>query len=142
MKNTRPDISIIIPLYNTEEYIERCINSIPICKYKIEIIIIDDSSTDQSLNIIQEKFTNDSRIIISHQKKNIGPGYARNIGLDIASGEYIMFLDSDDWLDTKATYFMINEAMESKAEMIMGNTLFYYNTEKNRKKICHSREIL
>lgn len=90
-------VSIIIPMYNSEKYIERCIDSILSQTYKdFEIIIINDGSTDNSLKIC-EKYRDDRLKIFS--KKNEGVGAARNYGLDIADGDYILFIDSDDCID-------------------------------------------
>ena len=91
-------ISVIIPVYNTEKYLERCINSILNQTHKnIEIILVDDGSTDNSGEICDFFKNKDSRIIVIH-KQNGGAASARNSGLEIASGDYVAFVDSDDWL--------------------------------------------
>ena len=93
-------ISIIIPVYNTEKYLKKCLDSIINQTLKsLEIICIDDCSTDNSLNILKEYQLKDKRIKIIEQKENKGQGVARNLGLNIAEGEYIGFIDSDDWVD-------------------------------------------
>lgn len=90
-------VSIIVPMYNSEKYIKRCIDSVLNQKYKnFEIIVINDGSTDNSLKICEEYC--DSRLKI-FSKKNEGVGIARNYGLDIADGDYILFIDSDDCID-------------------------------------------
>ena len=95
-------ISIIIPVYNTEKYLRRCIESAINQTLKdIEIICIDDASTDNSLNILNEYATKDKRIKVIVFKKNNGVGRARNEALRIASGEFIGFIDSDDFVDEK-----------------------------------------
>ena len=92
-------ISVIVPVYNVENYLGKCLDSLINQTYKdIEIICINDGSTDNSLNILREYEQMDSRIIIIDQK-NGGLSNARNIGLKEAAGEYIMFVDSDDWID-------------------------------------------
>lgn len=94
-----PLVSVIVPVYNVEKYLEKCINSIINQTLKeIEIILIDDGSTDNCPRIIDEYAKRDKRVIAVH-KENGGQGSARNAGLDIASGEYIGFVDSDDWID-------------------------------------------
>lgn len=92
-------ISIIVPVYNTEKFLEKCLNSLINQTLKdIEIICINDGSTDKSLQIL-EKFANkDKRIQIINQT-NSGLSVARNIGIKKAKGEYIGFVDSDDWVD-------------------------------------------
>ncbi len=94
-----PLISVIIPVYNVEKYLVRCIESVCGQSYQnIEIILIDDGSTDRSGQICEDKSKEDNRIIVFH-KKNGGQGTARNKGLDLCTGEYITFLDSDDMME-------------------------------------------
>lgn len=89
-------ISVIVPVYNSERYISRCIDSILVQKYQNwELILIDDGSTDGSLSILNEYEKKDSRIKVFHQD-NTGPGIARNVGISLATGDYIVFVDSDD----------------------------------------------
>lgn len=93
-----PLISVIIPVYNVEKYLDRCISSIVNQTYKnLEIILVDDGSPDNCLKICDEWKNKDERIIVVH-KENGGLSDARNTGLEIASGEYISFIDSDDWV--------------------------------------------
>lgn len=93
-------ISIIVPVYNVESYLERCINSILNQTYKnLEIVIVNDGSTDQSGMICNRLSKQDSRIKIIH-KENGGLSDARNAGLEIASGDFIGFVDSDDWIES------------------------------------------
>lgn len=92
-------ISIILPVYNTEKYLERCINSIVNQSYNdLEIIIIDDGSTDGSARICDEWREKDSRIKVIH-KQNEGVSVARNTGLEISKGDFIFFIDSDDYIN-------------------------------------------
>ena len=91
-------VSVIIPVYNTEMYIERCIKSVINQTYtNLEVIIIDDGSKDNSLRICRNLENNDSRIKVI-AKENEGAGYARNTGMDLANGKFLLFLDSDDYL--------------------------------------------
>ena len=95
-------LSVIIPVYNVEPYLEQCLNSVVNQTYKnLEIICINDGSTDNSLKILENFHKKDNRIKIINQK-NQGTATARNAGLDIATGEYITFVDSDDYLELKA----------------------------------------
>ncbi|MGG7213279.1 glycosyltransferase family 2 protein [Clostridium nigeriense] len=92
-------ISVIVPVYNTEKYIRKCIESLLNQTYKrLEIILVDDGSQDRSGEICDEYKSIDERITVIH-KKNGGLSDARNVGIKIAKGEYIAFLDSDDWVD-------------------------------------------
>ena len=94
-----PLISIIIPVYNVEKYIEKCVDSLTAQTYKnIEIILIDDGSTDSSGAICDKYAAEDSRVKVFH-KENGGVSSARNLGLDNARGEWVTFVDSDDWVN-------------------------------------------
>lgn len=97
-----PYISFIVPVYNVEKYLERCIKSILIQKIKDwELILVNDGSTDNSINIINYYIKNDSRIRVVNSK-NFGVSHARNIGIKLATGKYISFIDSDDELESNA----------------------------------------
>lgn len=92
-------VSVIIPVYNVEKYLEECLDSIINQTLKeIEIICIDDGSTDSSLNVLENYKKKDKRIIVL-QQQNLGAGAARNKGLDLARGKYLSFLDADDFLN-------------------------------------------
>lgn len=107
-----PKISIIIPVYNVEKYIKRCLDSIINQTLKeLEIICIDDGSTDGSGQILDEYSQNDSRIKVIH-KQSEGQGIARNIGLEYATGEYIGFVDSDDWIEPETYECAISKMTE------------------------------
>ncbi|GAB6055906.1 hypothetical protein JCM15415_12220 [Methanobacterium movens] len=95
-------VSVIVPVYNVEQYLSQCLDSLINQTLRdIEIICVDDGSTDNSLKILKEYFIKDNRIRIINQK-NLGPGAARNIGLSQAKGKYISFIDSDDWIEKEA----------------------------------------
>ena len=94
-----PKISVIVPVYKVEKFLPKCLESLINQTLKdIEIICINDGSPDNSLKILEEYAKKDSRIKIINQK-NAGPSVARNNGMSAASGEYIGFVDSDDWID-------------------------------------------
>lgn len=93
-------ISIIVPVYNREDRIKKCIDALLHQTYKnIEIVCVNDGSTDNSLNILYEYQKKDARVKIVNNEKNMGIAYSRNVGLSSASGEYIMWCDSDDWFE-------------------------------------------
>ena len=97
-----PKLSVIIPVYNAEKHLKQCLDSvINQTMHNIEIICVDDGSTDDSLNILKEYHKKDSRIVILTQQ-NLQAGVARNTGLTVAKGEYIHFLDADDWIEKTA----------------------------------------
>ena len=109
MINTEPLISIIIPVYNVEAYIAECIESVLNQSYRnLELILVDDGSQDNSAKICREYSLNDSRIKFL-QKENGGASDARNLGLENAKGEYVTFLDSDDyWEGNGALVALVN----------------------------------
>lgn len=126
-------VSVIIPVYNAEKYLKECLDSVISQSLKeIEIICIDDGSTDNSLEILKEYTQNDNRIIVL-QQKNSGAGVARNRGLKIAKGEYLSFLDSDDFFDKQMLMKSYCEAVKHNADIVMfrhnrydeGNDKFY-----------------
>ena len=118
-------VSIIIPVYNAEEYLEECFASVLQQKHKnLEVILVDDESTDKSPQIIERKCNLDKRFI-NVRISNHGPAYARNIGLDKTTGDYILFLDNDDLLAPNAISKLCRKAIQSKAEVVAGNTLCF-----------------
>ena len=134
-------ISIIMPVYNVEKYIRESLNSvINQTLADIEIICVDDCSTDKSADIILEYAQNDSRIRFIQTEKNSGPGVARNMALDIAKGEYIMFLDPDDWLDLSACDILYNQAVQNNNDMVKFNFTKYFETKNRYVKVAN--EIL
>lgn len=118
-----PLISIIIPVYKVEKYLKKCIDSILAQSYtNIEVILIDDGSPDNCGKICDEYTSLDKRIVVVH-KKNGGLSSARNAGLDIANGDYIAFVDSDDYIHKDYIKCMINEAQKSNADLVMCNVV-------------------
>lgn len=112
-------VSIIVPVYNAEEYLSNCIESILNQTYKnIEIILIDDGSTDKSLFICNEYKKIDNRINVV-QQSNSGPSVARNRGIAVSTGSCIQFVDSDDSLDSKMTHSLVEILSKNKAELVL-----------------------
>lgn len=127
-------ISIIVPVYNVERYIERCVESICQQTYtNTEIILVDDGSTDSSGKICDEIAVKDPRIRVIHQQ-NSGLSAARNAGLAVAKGEYIAFVDSDDYI-AQEMYSVMIENMEKYDLDIIGCTSFRDKGEKYRAKM-------
>lgn len=110
-------ISVIVPVYNMEKYLEKCVRSILDQDYKdIELILVDDGSKDSSPAMCDEFAKQDERIKVIH-KENGGQGSARNMGLDIAKGDYISFIDSDDWVEPDMYTNLISIAQENNADL-------------------------
>ncbi len=137
----KPKISIIVPVYNVEKYLDRCMNSIiNQTMNEIEIILVDDKSPDNCPRLCDEYAKQDSRIKVIHKNKNEGLGYARNTGLDIATGEYIAFVDSDDFVTVDLCEKLYLTAKHNDADVVYGGVYYYYDekkikTRKNFKKI-------
>ncbi len=122
-------VSIITPVYNTEKYLCRCIDSLINQTLKdIEIILIDDGSTDLSLQIAREYAKKDSRIIVISQK-NAKQGTARNRGLEIAKGEFVTFVDSDDWIEHNFCELLYNAAVKYNVNIAASTTTRDYNNK-------------
>lgn len=115
--NSQPLISVIVPVYNVEDYVGACIDSIIEQTYeKLEIILIDDGSTDNSGAICDQYSTRDNRIKVIHQP-NGGLSMARNAGLDVMSGEYVTFVDSDDLIHREALATMWKQLISTDADI-------------------------
>ena len=112
-------ISIIVPIYNSEKDLDQCIESIANQAYKnLEIILVNDGSTDNSINICKKWESNDSRIVLIN-KKNEGGAKARNDGLKIATGDYIGFVDHDDFIEPEMYETMLDDMTEHNADIVM-----------------------
>lgn len=123
-------ISVIVPVYNVEKYLHKCINSILNQTYKnLEIILIDDGSTDNSGKICDEYALKDNRIKVIH-KENGGLSSARNAGLDICSGDYIGFVDSDDYIAEDMYEYLYVNLKKNNADVAMCN--FYLEYQNGR----------
>ena len=120
----QPKVSIIVPVYNAEKYLERCINSLKNQTLRdIEIILVDDSSTDSSLELCNKMAMEDSRIKVIH-KVNEGAGKARNAALQVATGEYIGFADSDDFVECRMFETLYEKAEKYNSDLVMSGVLF------------------
>ena len=139
-------ISIIIPVYNVEDYLERCLDSIIHQSYKnIEIIVINDGSTDSSLKILEKYALKNSRIIIVNQE-NKGLSGARNIGVEKAIGDYIWFVDGDDFIDNDACERLISFVEKENQDLdilVFGKKDEYLNNKSISlpKKICQKKYL-
>lgn len=133
-------LSVIIPIYNVEKYIPQCLDSILNQAFKdFEIICVNDGSSDNSLSVLQSYKAKDDRIIII-DKKNEGSGIARNAGLSIAKGDYIYFIDGDDWVEENVFDKIIAKADELNTDILIFGGLSYY--EGKGKKGGYSADKL
>lgn len=136
-KQNHPLVSVIIPVYNVEKYLNECLDSVVNQTYKnLEIILVNDGSTDRSGNICDEYASGDTRIKVIH-KKNSGVSAARNVGIEHSNGEYITFVDSDDFIDTKAIEHLVENAKKYNSDITIGDHIVYHS---NGYQVCHSAE--
>lgn len=123
--NSYPLVSVLVPAYNVETYLMRCIESIQKQTYpNVEIIIVDDSSPDNSGIIADKMAQKDPKITVVHHKKNLGYSGARNTCLDYASGEYITFVDSDDFVEPDYIEYLMYVMDETKSDISMSRNFF------------------
>ncbi len=120
--NNNQQVSVIIPVYNVEEYLRQCLDSVINQTFKdIEIIIVNDCSTDNSLQIIEEYQKKDKRIKLIDLKQNVGLGNARNEGIKAANGKYLIFVDSDDWIAGNFIQFLYKEIVSNNLDFVSVN---------------------
>lgn len=149
-KHNKPLISIIIPIYNTSNYLEKCLESVVNQSFKnFEVICIDDGSTDGSYDILEKFKSKYDNIKVIYQK-NQGVAVARNRGLNEVTGDYIIFIDSDDFIKPNYLEILYNESISSDADVVICSYYRYYETSKlsipvfykKSKGIYSSKEIL
>lgn len=131
-------ISVIVPVHNAEKYINYCIASIKNQSFSnIELILVDDCSTDNTRNIIESNIKDNVRlnnIIYLKNKKNMGAGYSRNRGLDVANGKYLVFLDADDFFCVDMIEKLYLKAEETCADIVICNCYLFDDNSKHSKK--------
>lgn len=131
-------ISIIVPVYNVDKYLSKCINSLINQSYdNIEIILINDGSTDKSSIVCNEYLKKDSRIRVIH-KENEGVSIARKVGIEASLGDYIMFVDGDDWIDTEMCNHLIRKSLENNYDVVMCSYTREFNDKSLPKVIFES----
>lgn len=128
-------ISVIIPVYNVAQYLRRCVNSVLNQTYRnIEVVLVNDGSTDNCGEICDEYLECDSRVKVIHQK-NKGLSGARNTGLKIATGDYILFVDSDDWIDKYTCEYSISLVEHIQADALQFMSLYAYNIDDKPRRV-------
>ena len=129
-------VSVIVPVYNDELYLSNCLESLINQSLKdIEIICINDGSSDNSLSILEDYSDKDDRISY-YSQANKGPGAARNKGIEKAKGDYIAFVDADDWLDLNALEKLYNQSIKNDSDMVLFNAIEHF-PNKNNERIYH-----
>ena len=131
----KPSVSIIVPVYNVEQYLQRCLDSlVNQTYYNIEIILINDGSTDNSLKILKHYADKDPRVVLVN-KENEGISTTRNLGVETATGEYLTFVDSDDWLELDTIEKMYDKAIQEQCQLVMCSYTRSYQNKELRKAI-------
>lgn len=126
---SKPLVSVIVPIYKVEKYLRQCVDSIINQTYrKLEIILVDDGSPDHCGAICDEYAAKDNRIQVIHQE-NRGLSAARNAGLDAAKGEYLFFLDSDDWIACNTIQSMLGRYEETGADLVLCDISPFYESD-------------
>lgn len=135
-------ISVIVPVYKVEKFLDRCINSIIQQTFtNLEIILVDDGSPDRSGEICDEWKMKDKRIRVIH-KENGGLSDARNKGLDVATGDYVAFIDSDDWIDPDMFQLLYDATQKYQADIAECSWRCIYSDESRKKQIIQESILL
>ena len=131
-------VTIAVAVYNAEKYLKDCMDSVINQTYQnLEIICVNDCSTDKSLEILEGYAAKDRRIKIITNEKNSGLGVTRNVGINAAHGEYVLFIDSDDWLDLTACEKLITKAKEGDSDVVFYSAYLVSGDEKKEwKQFC------
>ncbi|MDD5924225.1 MAG: glycosyltransferase family A protein [Clostridia bacterium] len=142
MYYNNPKISIVIPVYNVEKYLSKCLDSVVNQTYKnLEIICINDGSTDNCLGVLQKYQKQDDRIIII-DKENTGLSDTRNVGTARATGEYLMYIDSDDWIDIDTCEVALENIIKEEADLVYWNYIREYGNKTRIKNISGDDRIV
>ncbi|MEQ1303806.1 glycosyltransferase [Acinetobacter radioresistens] len=139
-RQNNPLVSVIVPVYNVEQYLDECLNSIRQQTYEnLEIIVVEDCSTDNSLNTFI-KHSEDPRVKLIQHEKNSGLSAARNTGIDAAKGDYIMFVDSDDHIHNNLIQLCLDNTSKKELDLIVFDFKTFYDGEKIDNKLNKNKE--
>ena len=128
-------ITVILPVYNTGKYLSRCLDSVLGQTFAdFELLAIDDGSSDDSASILDEYASGDSRMRVIHLPENHGVPYARNLAMEQAGGEYIYFMDSDDWIDPDYLAEMLSHARSTGQNVVINSNWIYEYDDSSKNK--------
>ena len=137
----KPLVSVIIPVYNVEKYLPQCLDSVIGQTYtNIEVICVNDGSPDDSIAILRRYEKEDSRIKVL-EIENHGLSYARNIGTKSSRGEYILYLDSDDWIDVDTIEVAVDNACQSDVDLVIWNYMKEYSNNSSPVDVFTQRTV-
>ena len=128
-------VSILVPIYGVERYIERCARSLFEQTYQnLEFVFVNDCSPDRSMEVLNgimdDYLERKDDVRVVNQEKNKGLAAARNVGLDNATGDFVVIVDSDDWLELNAVELLVNKQIENDADLVSGNRIVHYHSEE------------
>ena len=136
-----PTISVIIPVYNVEAYVEKCVRSVLAQTFgDLEVLCVDNGSTDQSVAVLNRLATEDNRVRV-FSVENLGPGHSRNKGLDEARGQYILFVDSDDFVAPDLCAFLYEKIQDEQLDIAACEYYLYHNASGASEKVSHRFEL-
>lgn len=137
----KPLISIVIPAYNVENYLQECLDSCLAQTYeKIQVVIVNDGSDDQS-GEIAEKYTASDRRLKYIQQENQGVSFARNVGIDNSLGDYVMFIDGDDFIADDCVEKMVNELLRTDADMVFCEAYRWYDDKRKEEFLINPESL-
>ena len=141
IENNEPLVSVIMPVYNAENFLDKSVSSVINQTYKnLEILLIDDCSTDNSYNILKEYANKDNRIKLFHNEQNKHVSATRNVGIKNATGKYLYFIDSDDFIDNDYIEHLVKTAEKENADIVVNTNI--YNIYNNQPSLSYfSREM-
>lgn len=129
-------VSVIVPVFMAENYLDKCIHGIVSQSYdNIEIILIDDCSRDKSYAICEKYKSLDNRIIVSRNPLNLGVSKSRNIGISMSKGKYVLFVDSDDYIDTNYVHTLVQDQLKTKSDLIIASVCYVKGMNRNYTKL-------
>ena len=134
-------VSVILPSYNVDKYISKCLNSILTQTFQeLEVLVVDDESTDNTKSIALDFAKNDERVRIIEQR-HAGPSEARNTGIKNAYGKYIIFIDPDDWIESSMLEDMVNLAEKHNADIVIGGVCVEYEDEGRTENFSFQEKV-
>ena len=136
---TKKKVSVIVSVYNTEKYVRKCIEAILNQTYSnLELVLIDDKSSDNSLSILRE-YKNNSKVVLIENEQNKGLSYSRNVGLKMSHGDYIGYIDSDDYIEPDYYEKLMEAIQKEKADIAVCDMKLYYEKTKTFQ-ICRGND--
>ena len=146
MRNDMPNqplVSVIVPAYNAEQTLEKCVNSLTTQTYRnVEVIVVNDCSTDGTLALAQHLAAADARVKVCDRKQNGGLSQARNSGMEQAVGDWFVFVDSDDWIEPETIETAVDAMQKNDADLVVWSYVSEYGESKKEKHIFDGDQVM